>query len=274
MIERATYPPGVPCWVELETRDPGAARAFYGGLLGWQFEDDEALGAVARLRGLTVAGVRRGGGEEAAWITSVRVERADDAARRVTEAGGHVLTAPHDVGDAGRAADVADPAGALLRLWEPRRHPGAQLVNAPGSWNSSDLLTTDLDAAAAFYGAVFGWEASDLGEGSALWRLPGYGDFLEELDPGMRERHADAGAPEGFADAVGWLLPLQDPGERPRWSVTFSVDDPDAAARGAEALGGAVVVEPFVAPPVRLAVLRDPAGTTFTVGHYAPERYV
>ena len=34
-----TYPHGVPSWVDTEQPDTDAARAFYGELFGWSFED-------------------------------------------------------------------------------------------------------------------------------------------------------------------------------------------------------------------------------------------
>lgn len=50
---------------------------------------------------------------------------------------------------------LGDPEGAELRIWQPRRRLGAQAVNVPGTWNFSDLRTTDAKAAMAFYaGAV------------------------------------------------------------------------------------------------------------------------
>ena len=33
-----TYPHGVPCWVDTEQPDTGAAQAFYGELFGWEFD--------------------------------------------------------------------------------------------------------------------------------------------------------------------------------------------------------------------------------------------
>jgi len=50
----------------------------------------------------------------------------------------------------------------------------------------NDLNTRDLDGALAFYGSVFGWQNLDVGGGS-MWALPGYGDFLEQRTPGLRE---------------------------------------------------------------------------------------
>ena len=53
----------------------------------------------------------------------------------------------------------------------------------PGAWNFSDLHTTDTGAASTFYASVFGWQTDMLEFGgfkSWLFRLPGYGDFLEQ----------------------------------------------------------------------------------------------
>ena len=40
-----------------------------------------------------------------------------------------------------------------------QNHPGAQLVNEPGTWTWNNLLTRDLDGRKDFYGKVFGWTA-------------------------------------------------------------------------------------------------------------------
>jgi predicted enzyme related to lactoylglutathione lyase len=52
--------------------------------------------------------------------------------------------------------------------------------------------------------------------------------------------------------------------------VTFTVDDADATAERARKLGGEVIVPPFDAPWVRLAVLSDPQGAVFSVGKFVP----
>ena len=39
MPARTSYPQGTPNWVDLQTTDTDAAKAFYGGLLGWTFDD-------------------------------------------------------------------------------------------------------------------------------------------------------------------------------------------------------------------------------------------
>ena len=93
------------------------------------------------------------------WATYVNVESADDTAAKVTAAGGQVIVPPMDVMDVGRMAVFTDSVGAFFSVWQPGTHPGAQLVNEPGTCSWSELITTDVDASKAFYGAVFGWGA-------------------------------------------------------------------------------------------------------------------
>src|SRR5437763_346872 len=129
-------------------------------------------------------------------------------ATRAVAAGGRVLTSPVDVGPpgrpTGRSAALADPAGAVIGVWQPADLQGAELVNLPGSWNFSDLHVADVAQAERFYADVFGWELDllDMGNGvkSGMWKRPGYGDCLAAEDPELRERQAEA--PQGFADAV------------------------------------------------------------------------
>jgi uncharacterized protein len=283
MLERDGYPAGVPCWVDTDQPDPRAAVEFYRGLFGWEFEDRmpaDTPGSyfVATLRGSDVAAVGTKPEDAAwpnAWNTYIWVESANEAAKKVESAGGAVVMKPFDVGDAGRMAVVTDPEGAAFNLWEAGQHRGAQLVNEPGTWNFSELNTRDPERAKAFYGAVFGWEANRLDGGgeTSMWRVPGYGDFLERRDPDVRQRQAEISAPEGFEDAVAWLVPItsdQLPETPPHWSVTFAVDDADAIAERTEELGGKVLAPPVDAPWVRTTVVSDPQGAVFTASKFLP----
>ncbi|MEA2973425.1 MAG: uncharacterized protein QOG82_1883 [Actinomycetota bacterium] len=282
MVDQDRYPPGVPCWVDAAQPDGPAAADFYGRLFGWDMEDQPPADGpghyfLARLRGGDVAAVGSLAGQPApaptaAWNTYVAVESADDTAAKVTAAGGTVLAGPFDVFDFGRTAVCADPAGAVFHLWQPGTHRGAEFVNEPNTWNWSTLEGPDVAGATAFYGAVFGWEADVVtfdGVESAMWRLPGYADALERIYPGTRQRHADAGVPPGFSDAVGWMTATTGDGP-PRWTVTFAVADTDTIVARAVDLGGEVVVAPFDAGPVRAATLRDPQGAEFSVNTYNP----
>ena len=275
------YIPGVPCWVDTSRGDPQAAADFYGELFGWEFDDRMPAGApgsylVARLRGGDVAAIGSapdGAAGMAAWNTYVWTDSAAATADRVRAAGGQVVQEPLDVGDAGRMAVFAAPDGAAFRAWEPRSNRGATVVNEHGSVNFNDLYTHDPEGAERFYGAVFGWTTLSMGGGAAMWTLPGYGDHLERLNPGTRERMAELGAPAGFEDVVATLTTLgEDRADEPsRWGVTFAADDADAVAERAERLGGRVLVAPFDAPWVRMAVIADPDGAAFTASAFVPE---
>ncbi len=192
-----------------------------------------------------------------AWNTYVAVASADEAAERARDAGGSVVMDPFDVGEAGRMAVLADREGAVICVWQAGASIGSERVNEHGSVNFNSLHTKDRESAAAFYGALFGWDADPMdpsGEGPWMFRLPGYGDHLERDNPGSQAEVAELGAPDGFSDTVALLVPIgEDPeqGEVPHWGVTFAVDDADAAAETAASLGATVVVPPFDAPWVR-----------------------
>jgi predicted enzyme related to lactoylglutathione lyase len=282
MLERDGYVPGVPCWVDTSHPDQEAAVAFYGGLFGWEFEDVMPPGSarqyfIARLRGGDVAAIGSqpdGAPPAAAWNTYIWVESAEAAVAKVLDSGGRVITEPFDVMDFGRMAVCADPEGAAFCVWQAKRHKGAQIVNEPGSVNFNALNTREPEAAKSFYGSLFGWQTLGLGGGVEMWRLAGYGDFLEQRDPGLRQRMAEtAAAPAGFEDVVAALNPIGDDQRDvpPHWSVTFAVEDADATAKRAEELGGRVDVPPFDAPWVRTTVITDPQGATFTASKFVPE---
>jgi uncharacterized protein len=301
MPERDGYIPGVPCWVDLSAPDPEAAIGFYGNLFGWEFEDAMPASSngqyfIARHEAQTssifdtsgdvlagdVAAVRSI--PEAApplpmWNTYFWVDGADDAASRVRDAGGGVLMEPFDLMDAARVAIVTDPEGAMFGVWEANEHWGARLVNDPGALVFNSLNTRDVDGAKTFYGSVFGWHTGTIGGGAEGWTLPGYGDWLErEHHPGLRKQMAAAGAPAGFEDVVGSIIPIGDdqPEVPAHWSVTFAAADADATAAKASELGGKVIVPPFDAPwststyTIRVTVVEDPQGATFAASKFTP----
>ena len=282
MDERTAYLPGVPCWVDLMEPDPDAATAFYGGLFGWEFENQAPADApgpynIARLHGKEVAAVGGppSGGAPVAWNTYVRVDSADATIDRVRAADGKVLLEPTDVPGVGRMATFADREGAALSVWEPAAFAGAQLVNDPGAWVYSDLMTHDQEDAASFYGAVFDWNVDSLvfeGNGFTIFTVTGYGELLAQTKPLLAEARKNDERLARYADAVAMIRELDaDHAATPaHWAVTFAVDDPDGAAGQAEALGGTVIVPPFDAPPVRAAVLADPQGAVFTISRYQP----
>jgi predicted enzyme related to lactoylglutathione lyase len=283
MDARDNYLPGVPCWIDLEQPDLERTKAFYGSLFGWEFEvrtppQAPTQYAYARLDGLIVGGV---GGPPSSpdagtsgWTSYVAVTSADEAAAAVTANGGRVTDGPVDIPRSGRVARCEDPHGAVFGLWQASELKGSQLVNAPGSWNFSDLVTADAKGASEFYGAVFGWEsdALDMGGGgtTGMLRLPGYGDFLVQRDPELRERQETNDAPGGFADAVALLTPADEPGVRARWGAIFAVADADASFAKAIELGAEIVTPLFDTQYTRMGAVRDPQGAELTLSEYRP----
>jgi len=225
-----------------------------------------------------VAGIRSSLAASATWNTYFWVDSADETAARVVAAGGDIASEPFEFLDAARVATFADPEGAAFSVWEAREHKGARLVNDPGVLVFNGLNTHDVEGPRSFYGSVFGWRTLAIGGGGEGWALPGYGDHLERYQPDLRARLAGAGAPAGFEEVVGSINPLaDDQRDTPAyWSVTFAVDDADAAAAKATELGGTVVVPPFDAPwstatyAIRLTVIADPQGATFGASKFAP----
>jgi predicted enzyme related to lactoylglutathione lyase len=296
---RNGYIPGVPCWVDASEPEPQAAVDFYSGLFGWQVEDSlppdsDGHYFIARHEATTtsifdlsrqklqgdVAGIRsipESAPPMAMWNTYFWVDGADEAASKVKDAGGSVVTEPFEFIDACRMAVCTDPEGAAFGVWEAKNHKGAQLVNDPGALVFNGLNTRDVEAARSFYAAVFGWQTGSIGAGSQGWTLPGYGDWLEqEHHPDLRKQMEEAGAPQGFEDVVAAIVPMTDdqPDTPAHWGVTFATDDTDATAEKAAELGGTVIVSPFDAPwstsgyTIRVTVLADPQGATFSASRF------
>jgi uncharacterized protein len=180
-------------------------------------------------------------------MTYVNVDSADDTVAKVTANGGTVFMPPMDVMDAGRMAVFADPLGAVMGLWQPKGHMGAQLANEPGTFCWNELITTDLDASKAFYKAVFGWDGEDMGPPGGPpayteWKLAG------KSVGGMMAKNAD--------------MPADMP---PNWGVYFAVADTDASVAKAQDLGGSVLMGPADIEPGRFAVVADDLGAVFNI---------
>jgi predicted enzyme related to lactoylglutathione lyase len=119
--------PGTFSWNELETRDPGAAKEFYGRVFGWEFEE-EAMGEktynVATVDGAQVAGIADVRGRipdevPAHWMVYFASAEVDEAVEKIKGLGGQVMFGPIDI-PAGRFAMVVDPAGAAFAVINPR----------------------------------------------------------------------------------------------------------------------------------------------------------
>ena len=248
-MEVESYENGRPSWVDLGAPDPKKAARFYSQLFGWDVQEGppESGGyAIAHLRGKAVAGLgpQQNPGPPV-WTTYIDVDSADDTVAKVKANGGMVFMEPFDVMDVGRMAIVADPMGAVLGLWQPRAHKGAGIVNEPGTFSWAELITTDVEAAKPYYGAVFGWGSETHGEGPGSYTEWKLGD--RSISGAMPK------PPE---------MPAEVP---PHWNVYFAVDDTDKAVEQIKSLGGELVMGPMDIEPGRFAVVGDDQGAHFNV---------
>jgi uncharacterized protein len=266
MSERDGYWAGVPCWVDTWQPDADAAMSFYTRLFGWEAEDTmpdgvEGTHYMCRLRGRDVAAIAsrpQDAPAVTAWTTYVWVDDVDATVGKVKQADGTVVIEPFDALDGGRIAVIADPAGAVLGVWQPGAHRGAQLVNEPGAYSMSGLVTSDPERAKRFYPEVFGWGIDVMEAGDAevvMWILNGYLGG-EPQQPVRR-------------DVVATMLPPSGNGDTPppHWSVDFWIADVDAGIETVRELGGQVLAEPYDIPGtgLRQAVVRDPQGATLSL---------
>jgi len=254
MGEKTGYPQGTFSWVDLGTTDTDAAKDFYGGLFGWQFDDmpvgDGSTYTMCSVNGKQVAALarqsdqERGQGIPPHWNNYITVDDVDAIAPRVSALNGNLLMPPFDVLEAGRMALGSDPTGGVFALWEPRNHIGAALVNVPGAFTWNELGTTDVEAAKQFYSDLLGWTYEEL-EGSDL-------PYEVIINNGRSN---------------GGIRPLgpEEQGLPSYWSPYFGTASTEQTGKRAIELGGKVVVETIDVPNGRFAAIADPQGAFFAV---------
>ena len=122
--------PGTFVYNELHTTDVEAGQAFYSGLFGWAPATSELPTSdggsytVFKSGDSDVAGMMLLSAEEKAqgapphWLCYASVENVDASAAQATALGGKVLVEPTDIPDLGRYAVLADPAGAVIGVFQ------------------------------------------------------------------------------------------------------------------------------------------------------------
>jgi predicted enzyme related to lactoylglutathione lyase len=240
--------PGSPCWIELDSFNIEVAKRFYGGLFGWEFQDQVPEYTFCQVGGRNVAGIGALMGEEvtSAWIPYLQVKDCEGITRTVELAGGTVVMQPVSMAPHGQMAWFRDPAGARFAAWRPAGILGVDLVNEPGSLAWIELHVPDTTAVRGFYESVLGWRFEDRPMGDTTYPL---------ISPA-----------EGDADlSLGGLVPLEH-GDLPHWLAYFEVRDCDATVADCRELGGTVhVPAEDVKGMGRTAVLADPHDARFAV---------
>jgi len=239
---------GKVVWSDLITDDVDAARRFYGGLLGWDFEETTlSMGrkyVIARSGSAIVAGFvpvaqREDGAEISRWLPYVSVADVDAAVATATAGGASVAVGARNVA-LGRVAAIIDPEGAVVGLARSRIGDPDDDSTAPGAGRRvwTELLSDDPAAAAAFYDSVAGYDVRTISRRGGEYTL----------------------LSSGGVDRAGILRNPTD-GWSSVWLTSFGVPDAVAAASRAEALGGRLLLAP--SPEVRdgkMAIVSDPSG--------------
>lgn len=106
-----------------------------------------------------------------------------------------------------------------------------------------ELITPNPEAAAAFYGQVFGWSARVMPMGDGHYTMLSHGEV----------------------GVGGVMKPMMD-GVPPHWLDYITVDDVDASLARVPALGGKALTGAMDIPNVgRFAVVADPGGAVFAL---------
>ncbi|MFO1467044.1 MAG: VOC family protein [Steroidobacteraceae bacterium] len=124
------------------------------------------------------------------------------------------------------------------------------MPNSHGSFIWYELMTTDANAAAKFYGSVIGWKIAD----------------HAQPQPGVQDYRMIGRDDGGFAGGVFKLnKDMTDHGARPAWLGYLHVTGLDAAVKAIEADGGRTLMPRKDLPVGSIALVADPMGTPFYV---------
>lgn len=253
------HPEGLIGWTDLMTTDVESARSFYEGLFGWTSEILPTPMGVDytqfRLGGDVVCGMgpvppdALAAGMPSMWTSYALVSDADATCAAAEAAGGTVTMPVMDVMDQGRMAMITDPGGGTLGLWQPMKHEGAEVFNAPGSMTWNEISTRALQPVMDFYSSVFGWRWTE--------DPPGGGYWVCNLDTKAGDDPSNGGA---------MAVPSGVPDEMPSmWFTYFRVDDVAQTIERARELGGSVSFDTMPMGPGEGAGLIDPTGAMFNV---------
>jgi len=240
-------------WHDLNTRDPNGATRFYGELFNWKFEKGEGSPYLHIKAGeKMIGGVRQMGPNEpgpTSWLGYIACDDVAAVVNKISGAKGKVLMPTTNMPNVGTFAVVADPTGGVFAPWKSARagedvdRPGEQAQPFTFCWD--ELMTTDPDAAAAFYAQVFGWEPSkmDMGGGTTytLLHRPGVKNTKGEPVGAGGVMKSPPGVPHSF------------------WLSYIFVENTDEINEKAKRLGATVTVPPTDIPNIgRFACWMDP----------------
>ena len=246
---------GRPLWYELMTTDVDGAASFYGSVVGWSTapfkESPQPYTLLMRGPDQPAGGMMQRPAEVNAppfWAMYVGVPRLEDANAQITRLGGRECSPIIDVPTVGRMQMMLDPQGAAFYIYQPAsfEYPpeGAPAIGE-ASW--LELMTTDAEAAMAFYEEVFGWQPT------------------EAMDMGPMGKYQMFNRPHGM---IGGIMnkPPELAHVPPNWQIYFLVPDITSAIERITAGGGQILNGPMEVPGGDWVVnAMDPQGAAFSL---------
>jgi predicted enzyme related to lactoylglutathione lyase len=128
---QAVNRPGAMSWNELDTREPDAAKSFYGDVFGWSLETIEQDGTMVygswqhegrKIGGLLPMGEEFPAHMPANWVAYFGVDDVEATAARAEELGGGVRVPKREV-PAGAFSVLSDAHGAVFAVLQGEYDP-------------------------------------------------------------------------------------------------------------------------------------------------------
>ena len=241
---------GKVLWHELLTTDTAAAAAFYPKVVPWRSQPSSMPGYTLWMAGQAQVGGLMALPPDAAgtpphWLIYIGTPNVDATAEHAQRLGARVWKPATDIPNVGRFAVLADPQGATFALFTPAPGGGGGPPAGPGVFSWHELATTDVAAAVAFYGELFGWT-----------RGPGH-------DMGAMGIYQVI---ERFGVQIGGICNVQGPATPPSWLSYVQVADSGRAVAAAKGAGGRLLHGPMEVPGGSwIALFMDPQGGAFAV---------
>lgn len=242
-------------WYDLMSSDPEGSKAFYTQLVGWTITPFEGapepydmwtnegspIGGVAQL-----PAALQESGMPSHWLAYVAVPDMEETLAQCWELGGKVRIPATAIPNVGTYGVIEDPQGAATALYTSSGEvPGTDGPVPVGQMSWHELMTTDYEAAFNFYATLFGWQRDDQ---------------MDMGEAGIYQIFNNGGPP------LGGILNKPPQVPVPCWLYYIRVNDADASAKKATALGAQITNGPMEVPGGdRIVVCTDPQGAAFAL---------
>lgn len=262
--------PGMPIWLDLATTDVEAAKAFYGPLLDWEFDDSVAAAegedsstdatnptyVIAKRSGMPVAGIAQIPAENTSmWGLMVYTPELANAHEKAVKAGAtSVLESRHLDDQRGDMSVLVDPSGAAIGLKKPAGEQVFFAAGEPGTpvWHEL-LIGKNWDETVKFYHDLCGWDIKQMSD--------------------TEEFHYAVGEWENNP-LVGMWDTSKLPESPSMWTLYMGVGNVDKALEKVEELGGTIIRPAWDSDFGRMATIQDPTGAVLNISEvdeYTPE---